>query len=190
MGKKYKIIYIDPPWRYRDKAHAGKRGVDYKYPSMTDASIMALPINKIADDNAALFLWITMPRLPIAFDVMKAWGFKYKTNAFTFVKQNKVADSYFIGGGSYTRANPELCLLGFNGIPLKRQSKKVQQLIVSHRQEHSQKPAEVRDRIVQLFGDVSRIELFSRSINNGWTCVGNAIDGKDINTALNEIINS
>lgn len=191
MGKQYKIILIDPAWFYNDKGHAGKRGAEYKYKAMTDTDILSLPIKDIAAPQAALFLWITMPRLPFGFEVMKAWGFKHKTTAFTFVKKNKIADTFFIGTGSYTRANPELCLLGFNGKPLTRKAKNVQQLVVSHIQQHSQKPAEVRDRIVQLFGDLPRIEIFARPpIIDGWDMIGNAIDGKDIKVALDEMINS
>jgi len=186
---KYKIIYADPAWVYADKGHAGKRGVEYKYKTMKDEDIMSLPVNDIGDDNSALLLWVTYPKLDIGLETMKRWGYSYKTVAFSWIKQNKIADTFFMGGGSYTRANPEICLLGFKGKPLKRISKSVRQLIVSHLKQHSKKPDEARDRIVELFGDLPRIELFARHKFVGWDAIGKDIDGLDIRDAINIIIN-
>jgi site-specific DNA-methyltransferase (adenine-specific) len=75
--------------------------------------------------------------------------------------------------GYYTRANNEICLLATRGKPLDRKSRAVQQVVLSPIGEHSEKPAEVRDRIVQLFGDLPRIELFARQHATGWDCWGN-----------------
>ena len=77
--------------------------------------------------------------------------------------------------GHYTRANNEICLLAVKGKPLKRVSKSVQQVILSKIEEHSKKPNEVRNRIVDLFGDIPRIELFARQTVNGWDCLGNEV---------------
>ena len=100
---------------------------------------------------------------------------KYKTCAFTWVKQNKKSDSLFWGLGHWTRSNAELCLLAIKGKP-KRISAKVHSVIMSKIREHSQKPDEARDRIVQLFGDVPRIELFARQKVDGWDSWGNEIE--------------
>ena len=129
--KKYKIIYADPPWQYRDKASAGKRGAEYKYDVMKMGDIKALPVDALADDDSVLFMWVTMPMLQQAFSVMEAWGFKYITCAFTWVKQNKKADTLFLGMGNWTRANAELCLLGVKGKP-KRADAGVRSIIISH----------------------------------------------------------
>lgn len=96
-------------------------------------------------------MWVTMPFLEEAFAVMRAWGFEYKTCAFTWVKQNKKADTLFWGMGNWTRANAELCLLGVRGKP-KRKDAGVHSVIISHIEEHSKKPSEIRDRICKLLG--------------------------------------
>lgn len=173
-NKQYNIIYADPPWSYNDKASAGNRGATYKYDLMDDQAILGLPVDEIAADDCCLFMWATMPRLPFAFNVMESWGFKYKTCAFTWVKKNKKADSWFWGMGNWSRSNPELCLLGLKGKP-KRRSASVHSVVDARIMRHSEKPAEVRDRIVELCGDLPRIELFARHRVDGWDCWGNQI---------------
>lgn len=87
--EKYSIIYADPPWSYRDKAQAGKRGVEFKYPTMTIDDIKNLPVHRITDDDCVLFLWVTFPLLQEGLDTIKAWGFEYKTVAFNWIKKIK-----------------------------------------------------------------------------------------------------
>lgn len=89
-NKKYQIILADPPWDYRDKALAGNRGAICKYPVMTIQDICNLPVGVVADDNCVLFMWVTMPKLNECFQVIKTWGFEYKTVAFTWIKRNKI----------------------------------------------------------------------------------------------------
>lgn len=100
----------------------------------------------------------------------------YKTVVFVWLKKNKVSESWFFGMGFWTRGNAEICLLATRGKP-KRQSAKVHQFIISPIRRHSQKPDEARDKIVELMGDVSRIELFSREVVPGWDVWGNEIPG-------------
>lgn len=133
------------------------------------------PVEKLADDDSVLFMWVTMPFLEEAFDVMRSWGFEYKTCAFTWIKQNKKADTFFWGMGNWTRANAELCLLGVRGKP-KRMDAGVHSVIMSHIEGHSKKPAETRDRIVKLMaGGLPKIELFARQCIDGWDCWGNEV---------------
>lgn len=99
----------------------------------------------------------------------------YKTIAFVWIKQNKKANSLFWGMGYWTRSNAEFCILATRGSP-KRQSARVHQVIVSHIEEHSKKPQEARERIVQLMGDVPRIELFARQKTPGWDVWGNEVE--------------
>jgi N6-adenosine-specific RNA methylase IME4 len=172
---KYQIIYADPPWSYRDKASAGERGACYKYSVLDTAGVCALPIASLADQNCVLFMWATFPMLPDAFQVMKAWGFDYKTVAFVWVKTNKKADSDFFGMGNWTRANAEIVLLGVKGKP-KRVSAAVRQIVRTPIMRHSEKPNEVRERIVNLMGDFPRIELFAREKISGWDVWGNEIE--------------
>lgn len=172
--KKYNIILVDPPWSYRDKALAGNRGAGCKYTVQSKDWIENLPVKDIAADNSILFLWTTMPKLNEVFDIFPNWGFEYKTCAFTWVKRNKISWSWFWGMGRWTRANAELCLLGTRGKP-KRIDAGVHSIIESRIRKHSQKPDETRDRIIQLCGDLPRIELFARERAEGWDCWGNQI---------------
>ncbi|MCM1160731.1 MAG: MT-A70 family methyltransferase [Roseburia sp.] len=184
MGKKYQIIYADPPWQYRVYSKKGEgRSAEHHYPTMTIKDIQSLPVCNIADNDCILFLWVTFPCLLEGLNVMKAWGFQYKTCAFTWVKRNKKADSFFTGLGFWTRANAELCILGTKGHP-KRVSKSVPQICDARIMEHSKKPPEIRERIVKLCGDVPRIELFARQQVEGWDALGNEIDGRDIREAI------
>ena len=172
--KKYNIIYADPPWSYKDKALAGNRGACCKYPVMNLADICNLPIKDISAEDCVLFLWVTMPKLNECFELIKKWGFEFKTCAFTWIKQNKKSDSLFWGMGRWTRANAEICLLATKGKP-KRVASNVHSVVMSKIEEHSKKPSEVRSRIVDLLGNLPRIELFARQHADGWDCWGNEV---------------
>jgi N6-adenosine-specific RNA methylase IME4 len=175
-NKKYSIIYADPPWQYKVWSNKGKsRTAESHYPTMTKIEIQNLPIPKICENNSVLFLWVTYPCLEEGLELIKKWGFTYKTCGFSWVKLNKRNSKPFIGMGYYTRANNEICLLVVKGNSLKRVSRSVQQVILSKIEEHSKKPSEVRNRIVDLFGDIPRIELFARQTVDGWDCWGNEV---------------
>lgn len=163
-NKKYQIIYADPPWSYNVASKNGtSRGVAERYyPTMKPERIKQLEVNKLSD-NGVLFLWATYPNLEVAFEVMKSWGFSYKTVAFTWVKIYQHTKNPIMGCGYWTRANAEIVLLGTRGVDYPRRiNKGIQQVIISPKKEHSKKPSEVRNRIVQLMGDLPRIELFAR----------------------------
>lgn len=174
--KKYDIIYADPPWAYHDTLGGNAKMGAMPYPTMTNEEICAMPIgNKIAKKDSILFMWATMPKLQEALDVIKAWGFKYKTCAFCWVKQNPKSGGIYAGLGRWVQGNAELCLLATKGHP-HRISKSVKQIVMAPRGRHSAKPSEVRDRIVQLMGeDMDRIELFARDYADGWDCWGNEV---------------
>lgn len=173
--KKYQVIYADPPWAYRVwSKKASGRSAESHYPTMSMEEIENLPVWELADENCALFLWITFPLLKEIWRVVKAWGFTYKTVAFVWIKQNKKADSLFWGMGYWTRANAEICILATKGSP-KRYSRRVHQVLITHIEEHSKKPEEARNRIEQLMGDVPRVELFARRETPGWDVWGNEV---------------
>ena len=172
-NKKYKIIYADPPWSYKDKALAGNRGACCKYPVMSIDEIENLPVKDIADDDCILFMWVTFPKLNECFEVIKESGFEYKTNAFTWVKKYKNGDN-FMGMGRWTRANAEICLLATKGKP-KRVNAGVRQIIESVPEKHSKKPDIVRDKIVELCGDLPRLEMFARNKSVKWETWGNEV---------------
>ena len=173
-NKKYNIIYADPPWSYDDPSkHRG--GALKHYQTMSLKDIAKLPIKKITEENSILFMWTTFPKIFEAEEVIKEWGFTYKTNAFTWVKKNKVStDTNFWGMGRWTRSNAEICLLAVKGKP-KRVSASVHSIIEEPVQEHSKKPDIVRDKIVELCGDIKRIELFAREKTDGWESLGNQL---------------
>ena len=171
--KKYSIIYADTPWRYEMKK--GQGVAENHYSTMGIEEICGLPVQEICAKDCVLFLWVTFPQLPEAFKVIKAWGFCYKTVAFVWIKQNRSGKGYFFGLGYWTRSNAEICLLAVKGKP-KRISRKVFQLIFSPLQEHSKKPAEARVRIVELMGNLPRIELFARQQSPGWDVWGNEVE--------------
>lgn len=174
--KRYEVVYCDPPWAYRVYSEKGKgRSAENHYPTMKLEDICALPVAEIAARDSALFMWVTFPNLREAFQVIDAWGFTYKTVAFVWVKQNKKSDSLFMGLGYWTRSNVEMCIIATKGHP-KRICRDVHQVIISHIEEHSKKPAETRDRIVQLMGDVPRVELFARQKTPGWDIWGNELE--------------
>lgn len=170
--KKYSIIYADPPWSYKDKKCNGNCESHYKAMSLKD--ILTLPIGSIADKDCVLFLWGTYPMLQEALKTVDAWGFTYKTIGFQWIKQNKSGKGFFFGLGRWTRGNTELCLIATKGKP-KRQSAAVSQLVFSPLRRHSQKPDIVRDKIVELMGDLPKIELFARQQVEGWDCWGNEV---------------
>ena len=140
---------------------------------MSLADIKALPVTEWAADDCVLLLWTTDPLLEKALEIIRAWGFTYKTVGFYWAKLNKLAasdaePSFFTGLGFWTRANPELCLLATRGKPRRRRAD-VRKLIVSPRREHSRKPDEAYDRIEALC-DGPYLELFARFSRPGWDC--------------------
>ena len=130
---------------------------------------IVLPITKL------LYIVFVYPMLKEGLEVIESWGFKYKTIGFQWIKKNKSGNGFFFGLGRWTRGNSECCLIGVKGKP-HRISNSVSQLIISSLQEHSKKPAEVREKIIELCGDVPRIELFARQKVNGWDCWGNEVE--------------
>lgn len=180
---KYQIIYADPPWSYSDTQKSGGTaffGVSVRYNTMNNSEIAKLPISDMADKDCCLFMWATSPLLPEALETIKSWGFKFKTVAFCWNKQSKNG-KWISNMGRWTMGNVEICLLGVKGKP-KRVVKNIKQLVIAERKRHSEKPEEVRKRIVELMGDLPRIELFARQKTEGWDVWGNEVES-DINLA-------
>ena len=171
MGK-YRIIYADPPWKYNCGKVSGAAANHYS--TMSIEELCALPVERLADNDCALFMWTTFPQLPEALRLIKAWGFYYKSVAFVWLKQNKRKLTWFYGLGFWTRANAEICLIATKGHP-KRKSSSVHQFIISPIEQHSKKPEDARSTILEQMGDLPRIELFARQITPGW-----AVWGKEV----------
>lgn len=173
LSKKYNIIYADPPWQYRDKS-LNRGGAERHYTTMDLKDIANLNIKDITDENCILFIWTTFPKLFETESVIKEWGFTYKTLGFIWIKKNKKSLTNFWGMGRWTRSNPEICLIATKGNP-KRISASVHSVIESPIEKHSKKPDIVKDKIIELVGDLPRIELFARQTTDGWDVWGNEV---------------
>jgi len=175
---KYSIIYADPPWKYPARRNSGTRfglGSGGHYEMMSTADICELPVQSISREEAFLLLWTTGPRLPDAMRVIEAWGFKFSTVIFVWIKIGKDGNPRF-GPGYYTGSNAEFVLLGRTRRIYKCNSLSAPQVILAPRGKHSEKPQETRERIVKVFGDQPRIELFARERIPGWDAWGDEID--------------
>ena len=162
---KYRIIYADPPWNYRDKLIEGYGAAENHYPSMTIPELCAMPISDIADDNAVLFIWVTSPLLEDVFKIINAWGFKYKTSfVWDKIKHNM---------GHYNSVRHEFLLIATRGSCMPDTSKLFDSVQSIERTKHSEKPPEFREIINTLYPHGKRIELFARSQHDGWQVWGN-----------------
>ena len=180
-NKKYNVIYADPPWPYQGKMM--NSSVTDHYSVMSIEDLCRLPVQNITGETCVLFMWVTLPKLNEFMDVVTAWDFEYKTTAFVWVKTNKYNDKYFMGLGRWTRANPEICILATKG-KISRIRADIRQLQVFPIEGHSVKPKRFRKLIVNLMGDLPRIELFARPPKDrlfedesykGWDVWGNEV---------------
>lgn len=161
----FPVIYADPPWRY-EHVLTESRAIENHYPTMTLEAICALKVNEIAHKDAVLFLWATSPKLAEAMQVIEAWGFTYRT-CMVWVKDK-------IGMGRYARQQHELLLIAAQGaVPVPEPSDRVPSVVYADRTEHSAKPAEFYDVIEAMYPEYQKVELFSRTVHEGWTGWGN-----------------
>ena len=201
--RRYGVLYIDPAWAYNDKNANGQRGASFKYSVLKPKEIADLPMQNVMADDCAVFLWTTAPMLHDALRVLESWGAPHRTLAFNWVKtvtkfdrqdaMMKVSCDPWVwlngngvtafGLGHWTRSSTELCLLGVRGRP-KRVGKSVRQTIFYPALKHSAKPPTTRDRIVELMGDVPRLELFARERADGWDATGFELDDVDVRDFL------
>lgn len=173
---KYRVIYADPPWKYNDAMTISRNGLgesygpaEAHYPPMTISELCALPVKELAEDNAVMFLWTTSPLLEDTFQIIKAWGFKYKSSfVWDKVKHNM---------GHYNSVRHEFLLVCTRGSctpDVKRLFDSVQS--IERTEKHSEKPHEFRDIIDTIYSNGTRIELFSRQAAEGWDAWGNEAD--------------
>jgi len=157
-----------------------KGGVALPYSTMTDEQIMQMPVRNMADDNAFLFMWITDNRIPKVAQFMEAWGFRYNSLAFVWNKISKYKEGVVRTTLTpFTRRSCEYGALGTRGkVRHMVQDHTVKQYLpyASQTRRHSAKPPETAQRIVQLCGDLPRIELFARSQTEGWDVWGNEVE--------------
>ena len=188
----YNAITLDPPWSY-ERTH-GQGVANKQYSLMTWADLAALGplIHAVAAPDCAIFLWVCAPLLMETTEVVRAWGFRYISKAFCWLKTYPDG-SYFVGLGSHTRANTEDVWLLSNGTP-RRKDNAIYQIIPTMESEaiaaplgrHSRKPEEFYRR-VERYTDGPFLEVFGRERRAGWTTIGNAIDGLDIRDSLTRL---
>lgn len=164
---KYPIIYADPPWRYEQPPMGGtNRSIENHYPTMTLEEICALPVSDLAAEDAMLYLWATAPKLPECMNVIRAWGFEYRTNM--------VWDKEKIGMGYHARNQHELLLICRRGtIPPPQAGTQPPSVYREPRGKHSAKPAFFYEMIEAAYPGLPKIELFSRTPREGWRVWGN-----------------
>ncbi|MBN9706214.1 DNA methyltransferase [Enterobacter roggenkampii] len=199
MTAKYSLIYADPPWSYGNTISNGAAADHYSTMKLID--IKRLPVWELAAENSVLAMWYTGTHNQEAIELAEAWGFQVRQMfLFTWVKLNMKAEERLnkqlengeifdahdvmawlnkevkINAGNYSRQNQESMLVAVRGKGLERKSASVRKIIISCPGEHSEKPWEARHRLELLYGDVPRIELFSRSAAPGWHHWGNQCD--------------
>jgi N6-adenosine-specific RNA methylase IME4 len=168
------VLYVDPPWPFENYSTKGEsRNPNRHYETMSIDQIKALPVGHLAAGNCALFMWCVDPHLDSAIDVIRAWGFRFVTVAFTWVKRSKKDTGWHMGTGYYTRANPEICVMATNGRPGTPADRGVRQLIIEPVREHSRKPERVYDDIERMYPGKRYLELFARKEHPGWKAWGN-----------------
>ena len=167
--KIFNVILADPPWQYSNSGVDG--AAEKQYPTMPTPDICKLldDIKIQIDSNAVLFLWVTNPLLLDAVDVVKAWGFEYKTN-FVWTKDRNS------GTGFYIRGAHELLFICTKGSFLPLTSNLPLSVISEKAREHSRKPDSVYEIIESMYPECNYFELFARSQREGWDCYGNEID--------------
>jgi len=187
---KWDIIYIDPPWRYyRGDTKAGytdySGAAEKHYPTMSEEEICALPMRSIMSDTSVVFMWATGPMLASAIRAIDAWNLWYRGVTYVWIKTKQ--DGKLMGAfgtiPTFTKPKTEFVLAATirkRARPFPITTIKQDQLIFAPRGRHSEKPDEVRQRIVELCGDRSRIELFARNRSPGWDAWGNEVPNDGI----------
>lgn len=197
---KFQVIVADPAWGFNDGLKKMKRSVKRsaasQYSVMTPAQVAAIPVSNVADPQGCLLaLWVPGSMLATGLDVMKAWGFKQK-QVFVWIKLKKGYrdeedwnDATRVGMGRLFRQSHEIALIGTSG-------KSIYPLLQDHSQRsvafdlnagHSVKPPTLQTRLDQMFPEANRLEMFARRTRKGWTSAGDAIDGKDITLAIQDL---
>ena len=174
VGKKYRTIYADPPWQFQNRT--GKVAPEHRrltrYSTMELDEIKKLPVGDVTDKKCHLYLWVPNALLPEGLDVMRAWGFEYKTNIiWEKVRKDGMPDGR--GVGFYFRNVTEILLFGIKGEKNRTLDAGRSQvnLIRSIKREHSRKP----DEFIPLIESCSPspfLELFARGDRPGWDMWG------------------
>lgn len=182
-GRKFSTIVADPPWQFQNRT--GKVAPEHKrlnrYPTLNLEEIKKIPVGQSAEEKAHLYLWVPNALLPEGLEVMKAWGFEYKSNIIWY-KIRKDGGPDGRGVGFYFRNVTEILLFGTRGKNVRtlQPGRSQPNIIATRKREHSRKP----DEQYELFESCSWgpfLELFSRGNRKNWTCWGNQAEEYEIN---------
>lgn len=182
MIMKFKTISCDPPWHFNDRLDSTRRK---PYETLTFEELLELPVEKVADDNCHLYLWCPNTLILRGATLMETYGFSLKT-VITWVKLTAKGKLWF-GMGHYFRSCTESLLFGVKG-KLRCSTKNTRNLICAKKPKiHSGKPEESY-QLIELNSPEPRLEMFAREEREDWTCIGSEIDGKDIRTSLQQLM--
>lgn len=180
--KNYQTILADPPWRFTNRT--GKMAPEHKrlnrYGTLSLQEIMDIPVKDVTDTNAHIYLWVPNALLEEGIAVLKAWGFKYKSN-IVWHKIRKDGGPDGRGVGFYFRNTTELVLFGTKGRMRTLKPGRTQvNILKTRKQEHSRKPDEMYE-IIEACSPSPRLELFARGKRKGWDVFGNQAEVYEIN---------
>ena len=194
------VIIADPAWGFNDglkkMKSKVKRSAVSQYKTMTPAAIAAMPVPLLVDPaGCVLALWVPGSMLQDGLNVMKRWGFKHKQLVIwvklkrDHAKEPDVNKSTRVGMGRLFRQSHEIALIGTSGKSVYRllKNKAQRSVMFDLNLGHSRKPDTLHKRLEAMFPSTNKVELFARRSQVGWTTLGDAIDGKDINTAILEL---
>jgi N6-adenosine-specific RNA methylase IME4 len=187
-SKKYDVILIDPPWSYYGQQDKWGAAAKF-YETMSDEELRRMPVGDVAKKTSVLFCWATGPRLDIAIDLIRSWGFAYRGAAFVWVKTTKAGVPIGARGvrPSIVKPTSEFVLAGSmttKGRPMPIADESVAQVVLAPLREHSRKPDEIQDRINRLYPNATKLEMFARQRRDGWDSWGNEVptDGVLVST--------
>ncbi len=198
---KFNLIISDPPWKFGDRLDkmkaTRKRGAHAHYSEMTAAEIALIDVPAVVEDDALLVLWTPGTHLFEAKKVIDSWGFTYKQNAvWTKVlpeaekrlredEEKKLGGVLKMGMGRLFRQCHETVLLATKGnvYPLLK-NKGQRSVMFAENKGHSSKPECLQDSLEKMFPEARKLEMFARRRREGWTCIGDEMDGLEINRAI------
>lgn len=168
---KFRVIYADPPWKYSSFPRLQASTALPPYPTMTVSELCEMKVKKLITPSSMLFLWTTSAFLEQAFEVMKAWGFKYTGASFVWVKTNPP----FVRG-NYNLVNHELLLVGKVDKSANFSTEKSYSVVEAPKGRHSEKPTVFYEIIEDLGYSGPKLELFARKKRKGWKSFGNEVE--------------
>ena len=175
IGKTFGTILVDPPWQFQNRT--GKIAPEHKrlnrYQTLSLQELIAFPVKDIAAERSHLYLWVPNALLPYGLEVMKQWGFQYKSNLIWY-KVRKDGGPDRRGVGFYFRNVTEMLLFGVRGKDVRtlQRGRSQENIISSRKREHSRKPDEQYE-IIEACSWGPRVELFARGPREGWVVWGN-----------------